>query len=112
MIQGPYRRSEDLSVSLEVLETLARPEGTLLQANAEGLPALHLFLRTCFSRPDYRDDAINWAKAALNALLGAGADLQVVDSQNQSAIRYLLNTFTGTRCPNPVTLIAHAECRH
>ena len=105
MIQGPYRRSRDLNISLEVLETLARPEGTLLQTNTEGLTALHLFLRTCFGLPDDSDDACNWAQAALNAILGAGADLQVVDSQNQSALRYLLNTFTAPRtCPNPTTL--------
>ena len=104
MIQGPYRWSEDLSVSLEILETLARSEGTLLQTNAEGLPALHLFLRSCFGFRDAPDDAFTWAQAALNVLLGAGADLQVVDSQNQSALRYLLNTFTAPTCPNPTTL--------
>ena len=105
MTQGPYRGGKDLSVSLDVLETLARSEGTLLQTNAEGLTALHLLLRSCFGLPDAPDDASNWAQAALNALLGAGADLQVVDSQNQSALRYLLNTFTApTTCPNPKTL--------
>lgn len=105
MIQGSYHQSEDLSVSLEALKILARQKGTLLQTNAKGLTALHLFLRTCFSRPDTPDDAISWAKAALNLLLEAGADLQVVDPQNQSAFHYLLNTFTApTTYSNPMTL--------
>ena len=105
MIQRPYSRIEDFSVSLEVLETLARSKGILLQTDAEGLPLLHFFLRTCFSRSDGHNDVSDWAKAALNILLGAGADLQVVDSQNQSALRYLLKTFTApTTCSNPMTL--------
>ena len=105
MVQGPYCWKKALGVSLEILETLARSEGTLLQTNAEGLTALHLLLRSCSGLPDASDIAFNWAQAALNTLLGAGAGLQVVDSQNQSALRYLLNAFTApTTCANPKTL--------
>ncbi len=105
MMQGRYLGMDNLSVSLKVLGTLARPKGTLLQSNAEGLTALHLHLRTCFGRSDTLEDAFEWAKAALTLLLEAGADLQAVDSQNQSALRYLLNTFTArTTCSNPRTL--------
>ena len=105
LIQGPYNNRNSLSVSLKVLGTLARAEGTLLQTNAEGLTALHLLLRTCFGREDALEDSIEWAKPALTLLLEAGADLQAVDSHNRSAICYLLNTFTATtNCSNPKTL--------
>ena len=107
LIQGPFDfdNLHSLSISLKVLGTLARAEGTLLQTNAEGLTALHLLLRTCFGREDALEDAIEWAKPALTLLLEAGADLQAVDSHNQSAICYLLNTFTATtNCSNPKTL--------
>ena len=110
MIQGPYRGRDNSSVSLEVLGTLARPEGILLQPNAEGLTALHLLLRTCFGRPDTSEDAFEWAKAALTLLLEAGADIHGADSQNQSALCYLLDTFTAaTTCSNPRTL-SHMIC--
>ena len=104
LLQRQYCKEDDLSIRLQVLETLARAEGTLIQTNAEGLTALHLLLRTCFGRVDAIKDAVEWAKAALTLLLEAGADLQAVNSQNQSAIRYLLNTFTATTCSNPRTL--------
>ena len=104
LIQRPYREKDSLSVSLQVLGALARAEGTLIQTNAEGLTALHLLLRTCFGHVDAFGDAVEWAKVALTLLLEAGADLQAVKSQNQSAIRYLLNTFTATTCSNPSTL--------
>ena len=105
LMQGPYREKDSLSVSLKVLGALARAEGTLLQTNAEGLTALHLLLRTCFRREDAMEDAVEWAKAALTLLLEAGADLQAVDSQNQSALRRLLDTFTAmTKYSNPETL--------
>ena len=100
MIQGLCPRRADLGISLEVLETLAWQKGTLLQTNAEGLTALHLLLRRCSSRSDAydhssADDAARWAKM-LTLLLEAGADLEAVDPQNQSALRYLVNTFTAT----------------
>ena len=104
ILQRQYRNEDDRSIRLQVLETLARAEGTLLQTNAEGLTALHLLLRTCFGRLDALESAFEWAKAVLALLLEAGADLQAVNSQNQSAIRYLLNTFTATTCSNPRTL--------
>ena len=96
----------DQSTRLKVLETLARQERTLLQTNAEGLTALHFFLRTCSGLMDVRG-TVNAALCAeiLTLLLEAGADLQAVDSQNQSALCYLLNTFTATtECSNPRTL--------
>ena len=104
LIQEPYRVRDNLSVSLKVLGALARAKGTLLQTNAEGLTALHLLLRTCFRYDDDIEDVVEWAKAALTLLLEAGADLQAVNSQDQSAIRYLLDTFTATTCSNPRTL--------
>ena len=105
MVQMLYREEDNLNVRLEVLGTLARSEGTLLQTNAEGLTPLHLLLRTCSGRSDAPENAFEWAKAALTLLLEAGADLQAVDSQNQSALCYLLNTFTATtECSNPRTL--------
>ena len=100
MIEGLCPRRTDLGISLEVLETLAWQKGTLLQTNAEGLTALHLLLRRCSSRSDAydhssADDAARWAKM-LTLLLEAGADLEAVDPQSQSALRYLVNTFTAT----------------
>ena len=99
MIHQLCPKRDDQSTSLEVLETLARQEGALLQTNAEGLTALHLLLRTCFGllgvNPNANVDAALWAKM-LTLLLEAGADLQAVDPQNQSAIRYLVSTLTAT----------------
>lgn len=100
MIQGLCPRRADLGISLEVLETLAWQKGTLLQTNAEGLTALHLLLRRCSSLLDAyddasADDAARWAKM-LTLLLEAGADLEAVDPQNQTALRYLVDTFTAT----------------
>ena len=109
LIQETSRGSDNFGVSLKILGALARAEGTLLQTNAEGLTALHLLLRTCFDC-EYAvegaiEDAFEWEKAALTVLLEAGADLQAMNSQNQSALRYLLDTFTATtECSNPKTL--------
>ena len=101
---------EDEDISLEAFKTLAYKKGTLLQTNAEGLTVLHLHLRRCFGflynydiawkknaseenvweADALADDAARWAKM-LTLLLEAGADLQAVDQQNQSALRYLVS---------------------
>ena len=99
MIQGPYPQGKDLSVKLEILELLARSEGTLLQTNADGLTVLHLHLRTCSRilirrKIGLEDKAARWVKM-LTLLLEAGADLQALDPQNGSALRYLASTFTA-----------------
>ena len=111
MIERLCPRRADLGISLEVLETLAWQKGTLLQTNAEGLTALHLLLRRCFSRSDAYDhssvdDAARWAKM-LTVLLEAGADLEAVDPQNQSALRWLVNTFTATTTEVGQKILSH-----
>ena len=90
-------RSSYTSTSLQVLETLARQEGSLLQTDAEGLTALHLLLQTFLGLLGAKKNvnAPLWAKI-LTLLLGAGADLRAVDPLNQSALRYLVSTFTTT----------------
>ena len=111
MIQGLCPKRVDLCISLEVLETLAWQKGTLLQTNAEGLTALHLLLRRCSTRSDTYDDAsvddaARWAKM-LTLLLEAGADLGAVNPQNQTALRYLVNTFTATTTKSGQKTLAH-----
>lgn len=97
MIPKLCSRWDDADTSLEIFKTLACKRGTLLQTNAEGLTALHLLLRTCSGLLDVKNDvnAALWAKT-LTVLLGAGADLRAVDPLNQSALRYLVSTFTAT----------------
>ena len=100
IIQGLCSDCGNVDVRLEILRTLAYQKGTLLRTNVEGLTALHLLLRTCFGLlGNYddvsADDAARWAKM-LTLLLEAGADLQAVDPQNQSALRYLVSMFTTT----------------
>ena len=93
-----YCTNED--ISLEIFKTLACKEGTLLQTNAEGLTVLHLHLRQysiilgSFAN-DLMVDTRQWAKV-LTILLEAGAQLQAVDPQNRSALRYLVSALTDT----------------
>ena len=97
MIPKLCSECDDTYISLEIFKALACEKGTLLRTNAEGLTALHLLLRTCFGLLGVKKNANTplWAKI-LTFLLGAGADLRFVDPLNQSALRYLVSTFTTT----------------